>query len=393
MNAPTFARLIRRSHPVVCLATLAAVLTGCGSDDPPQPQRQAESISTGEERQVGFAPRRVEEKIPTGVDLSGVAPDTIFEEAETPLPNYAVLGPAPPKPEEQFVADALVAGSSSASFVVTSQGEIAASDGGTGSSFQLPSGFAALQTAPLINGIPSEIQCETDGSRMVLVSAGESLVGSNSGPEHWRPQVQVPLDAFYIGAQEVTVAQFILFRQKAGVAGKAIEAALNVAGPTDHPALGVTWADARTYAEWIGGALPTEVQWEKAARGSLGLNAPWGNSRPLWREPRTIEQIDSVGSHTDDRSVFGVFDLAGNAREWTGDFFREDSFKTLKDLTVDRRRNWTGPRTPSASALRVVKGNGPDWSVCRRDGVRANERSKEIGFRCVLNVPGPAVSN
>ena len=397
MSTPTFARLIWRSHSVVCLATLAAVLTGCGSDDPPQPaasQPQARSgPAAGQERQIGFAPRRTDEKIPTGVDLSGVDPDTIFEEAETPLPNYAALGPARPKPEEQFEVDAPGVGESSASFVVTSQGEIPAPGGGARSSFQLPSGFAALQTAPWINGVPSEIQSETDGSRMVLVSAGESLVGSNSGPEHWRPQVQVPLDAFYIGAQEVTVAQFILFRQKAGVAGKAIEAALNAAGPIDHPALGVSWADARTYAEWIGGALPTEVQWEKAARGSQGLNAPWGNSRPLWRESRTIDQIDPIGTHLDDRSVFGVFDLAGNAREWTGDFFREDSFKTLKDLAVDRRRNWMGPRTPSASALRVVKGNGPDWSVCRRDGVRANERSKEIGFRCVLNVPGPAVSN
>jgi formylglycine-generating enzyme required for sulfatase activity len=397
MSTLNFAKLLQETLRVVGLATLAVALTGCGSDDPPQPaapQPQAESgKATGQERQVGFAPRRKEEKIPTGIDLSGVDPDTIFEEAETPIPNYAALGPAPPKPEEQFVADALVAGGSSASFVVASRGSTAASGGGAGSSFKLPSGFVALQTAPLINGIPSEIQCETDGSRMVLVPAGASFVGSSSGPEHWRPQVKVQLDAFYIGAQEVTVAQFILFRQKAGVAGKTIEPALNADGPKDHPALGMTWAEARTYSEWIGGALPTEVQWEKAARGSQGLNAPWGNTRPLWRESRTIEQIDPIGTHPDDRSVFGVFDLAGNAREWTGDFFREDSFKTLKDLAVDRRRNWTGPRTPSASAQRVVKGNGPDWSVCRRDGVRANERSKEIGFRCVLNVPGPVVSN
>lgn len=395
MSTPNSETSASKALRALCVITLAVTLTGCGSDDPPQPtlRPQAASSPAVQERQVGFAPRRKEEKIPTVIDLSGVDPDTIFEEAETPLPNFAALGPAPPKSDEQYVADAPTGGRTSSNFFVESRGGTTAGGGGASSSFQLPSGFVALQAARLVNGVPSEIQCKADGARMVLVPAGTSLVGSQSGPEHWLPQVQVPLDAFYMGAQEVTVAQFITFRQKAGVAGKTIEPAVNAGGPKDHPALGVTWAEARDYAEWIGGALPTEVQWEKAARGAQGLNAPWGNTRPLWRVPRTIEQIDPIGSHPDDRSVFGVFDLAGNAREWTGDFYREDSFKLLKDLAVNRRRNWTGPRTPSASALRVVKGNGPNWSVCRRDGVRANERSSEIGFRCVLNVPGPAVSN
>jgi formylglycine-generating enzyme len=391
MNAPNFATSAFRTIRTLGAVILAGTLAGCGSDEAPAPAEQPPAVAqpAGQHRPVGFAPRRKEEKIQTGIDLSGVDPDTIFEEAETPLANFASLGPAPPKPDQKFQADAPPSGGSSSNFIVST----ASDDGSAASSFKLPSGFVALRTAPLINGIPSEIQCETDGSRMVLVPAGTGIVGRDSGPAHWGPQVQVPLDSFFIGAQEVTVSQFILFRQKAGIAGKTVEKPLNADGPKDHPALGVTWVEARTYGKWIGGSLPTEAQWEKAARGPRGLNAPWGNTRPLWQVPRTPEQIDPIGTHPDDRSVFGAFDLAGNAREWTGDFYREDSFKLLKDLAIDRRRNWTGPRSPSKSALRVVKGNGADWSVCRRDGVRANERSKEIGFRCVLNVPGPAVSN
>lgn len=366
---------------------VAAVLMGCGDDPPPQAQPQRKPA---EERKVGFAPRRKKKEEPKGLDLSGVDPDTIFEVAETPLPNYVALGPAPPKPEEIFVAE-ISPGRDSTAFVASVPGESTGAAAAT--PFQMPRGFAAVESARVINGAPAEILCQTDGSRMVLVPGGEGLVGSNSGPRHWGPQTRVPLDPFYIGAQEVTVAQYKLFRQKAGVAGKKVEEPLNRNAPSDHPALGVTWGEARLYSQWIGGAMPTEVQWERAARGSQGLAAPWGNTRPLWRTPRTLEQIDSVGTHPDDRSPFGVLDMAGNAREWVGDFFRDDSFSTLSELTLDRRRNWTGPRSPSVAAQRVVKGNGPDWTVYNRDGVRMTERSDRIGFRCVLNLPGAAAAN
>ena len=209
--------------------------------------------------------------------------------------------------------------------------------------------------------------------RWSLVPAGEAIVGSNSGPQYWGPQVRLSLDPFYIAEKEVTVARYMLCRQKAGVVGKKMEPPLNVDGLSDQPAVGVTWGEARLYAQWIGGSLPTEAQWEKAARGPQGFKSPWGNSRPLWRVERTLEQIDPVGRHPDDRSIYGAIDMAGNAREWVADFFREDSFQSLQEMSSDRRRNYAGPRN-SPTNQRVVKGNGPGWTVHNREG-RTDERA------------------
>ena len=370
----------------LAVAGTVVISAGCG-DDPPPPQPPPQPVV--EKRQVGFIPKRKVVEKPAGIDLSGVDPKTIFEEAKTPLPNYFALGPAPPEPEQRFTAMPPVSGKDSSSFAATAPTGDTGNRSGTESSpgaVRLPSGFAPAAGATWAGGLPSRILCEMDGSSLVLVEGGTSLVGSSSGPQHWRPQVQVGLAPFYISDREITVFQFLKFRTKVGARGKKIEEPINVDAPENHPALGVTWAEARSYAQWIGGELPSEAQWEKTARGPQGFRTPWGNSRPLWRVPRAMDQIDAIGSHPDDRSVYGAFDMAGNAREWTGDFFREDSFSVLAELPFDRRQNWRGPRNPSATALRVVKGNGPDWTVCHREGVRMNERSEHIGFRYVLNL-------
>lgn len=387
MTSPQQSLSLGAVRPRIAIALLAAVLAGCG-DDPPPASAPRPAV---EQPKVGFAPRRKVEEKPKGIDLTGVDPDAIFEEAETPLPNFVAVGPAPPKPEEQFMAEVSLPGRDSSNFVATLPNGSAASSStpDTTVAFQMPPGFAAVESAPLLNGLPTEIRCLTDGSQMVLVSAGEGVIGSDSGPQHWGPRVRLPLDAFYVAVREVTVGQYMLCRQKAGVVGKKMEVPLNVDGPSDHPAVGITWGEARMYAQWIGGDLPTEAQWEKAARGPLGFRAPWGNSRPLWRVPRSLDQIDSAGSHPDDRSTYGALDMAGNAREWTADFFREDSLQSLSELEFERRRNWTGPRN-SPDASRVVKGNGADWTVWNRDGIRMNERVDRVGFRCVLNLPGTA---
>jgi len=362
------------------VAGLLVMLSGCG-DDPPPPQAPPPPVVT--KAPVGFAPRRKVVEKPAGIDLSGVDPTTIFEEAETPLPNYFALGPAPPEPEQRFVAIRPVPGKDSTSFVATAP---TGDSGNQTGSVSLPSGFVPAAGTTWADGLPARIRCEIDSSSLILVTGGTCLVGSSSGPEHWRPQVQVGLDPFYISDREVTVFQFLKFRTRVGAGGKKIELPINADAPENHPALGVTWAEARGYAQWVGGELPSESQWEKAARGPQGFRTPWGNSRPLWRMTRTSDQIDPVGSHPDDRSIYGAFDLAGNAREWTGDFYRDDSFRMLAETPFDRRQNWRGPRSPSATALRVVKGNGPDWTVCHREGVRMNERSEHIGFRYVLNL-------
>jgi formylglycine-generating enzyme required for sulfatase activity len=89
----------------------------------------------------------------------------------------------------------------------------------------------------------------------------------------------------------------------------------------------------------------------------------------------------------DDKSVHAVLDMAGNAQEWVLDFYSETNHQDLTSMDASRRKNWTGPRRASQPGERVVKGDGPAWAAWFRRGVRMTERSPNIGFRCVLNLP------
>ena len=263
---------------------------------------------------------------------------------------------------EPFVIDALPNGSSGDTFAMI--GAAASKPESSGRPFKLPTGFVALPGVSMSGGgLPSRIRCELDGSEMALVTGGQCFVGTNSGPPETQPQVSLFLDSFYVGVTEVRVSQYLEVRRKFGSKGSGMSEPINANEPADYPATGVTWGDARNYAQAVSCDLPTEVQWEKAARGINGFSHPWGDSRPLWTTPRSAFQVDAVGSHVEDRSPFGVLDLAGNAREWTLDFFQEKAFTTLEQLAIERRRNWQGPRSNSTTSLRVVKGNGPDWKV------------------------------
>jgi formylglycine-generating enzyme required for sulfatase activity len=89
----------------------------------------------------------------------------------------------------------------------------------------------------------------------------------------------------------------------------------------------------------------------------------------------------------DDKSVHAVLDMAGNAQEWVLDFYSETNHQDLRNMDASRRKNWTGPRRASQPGKRVVKGDGPAWAAWFRRGVLMTERSPNIGFRCVLNLP------
>lgn len=391
LDTPSVNARDRRWLVVVALCAIASPIGCGGSSTPPPPAPVDSTVRTPstESRTIGFA-RRAKEEVDDSVDLSGVDPDDVFDLATSPPPNFVVTGAKPPpKPEDRFIAMVDPAAGSS-TFDVTStaeQGGASESSSSSGRQAQsLPAGFRPVAGASLVDGLPSRIVCEADGSEMVLIPAGESLVGTLAGPASCVPEVPVYLNAFYISLLEVNVAQYTQFRSQSIKAGKVVEKAINVDAPSDYPALGIAWVEARAYAQATGRELPTECQWEKAARGSRGLAAPWGNGRPLWSDPRQPGQIDPCGVFPDDRSVFGVLDLAGNAQEWMLDFYDEANHETLALMDPGRRRNWAGPRRASATGERVVKGDGPEWAVWFRRGVRMTERSPNIGFRCVLNL-------
>ncbi len=163
--------------------------------------------------------------------------------------------------------------------------------------------------------------------RMVLIPEGEFIVGTDlkSADPQDKPQHRVFLPTFKIDKYPVTVAQYARFVAITGhnppldwEGGQIPE------GKLFHPVTMVSWFDARDYCQWAGKRLPSELEWEKAARGTDGRRWPWGNHM----DPRRLNTYYSVGSTTDVTaypdgvSPYGVYDLAGNVFEWTNDDFK-----------------------------------------------------------------------
>ena len=155
---------------------------------------------------------------------------------------------------------------------------------------------------------------------MVLVPTGEALVGTNDldTDEERRPQRRVSLPGFFIDRTEVTNAQLARFRPGRMVAP----------GQENLPATGVTYEEAEAYARWAGKRLPTEDEWEKAARGTDGRAYPWGSAwdkaKVAARAPKPTQKlacgkpsrVRPVGSVPEGASPYGCLDMAGNAWEW-----------------------------------------------------------------------------
>jgi iron(II)-dependent oxidoreductase len=159
-----------------------------------------------------------------------------------------------------------------------------------------------------------------DSGEMVLVPAGEFILGSAQEPGALSER-RVDLAAFWIDKYEVTNAQYQRFVQETGHQAPWGD---YPAGQADYPVTGVSWQDANAYCQWAEKRLPTEAEWEKAARGDDGRRYPWGDG---WRDGlANTDEVGAggprpVGSYPGGASPYGVQDMAGNVWEWVNDWF------------------------------------------------------------------------
>ncbi|MCP9438745.1 MAG: formylglycine-generating enzyme family protein [Nitrospira sp.] len=234
---------------------------------------------------------------------------------------------------------------------------------------------------------------------MVIIPAGEFLMGSPEGqgrPDEW-PQRSIYLDAFEIDQVEVTNERYMRFVKATGHRPPpnpfGTGPLQSIEGLEQLPVVQTTWYDATAYCHWAKKRLPTEAEWEKAARGTDGRLYPWGNDPPTprranfdreWDDQRTLH---AVGSLPEGDSPYGVKDMAGNAREWVADWYDADYYAHAPD------RNPQGPE--KKGVVRSIRGGS--WHSPAND-IRAAARGRGgfalqthgTGFRCARSLNAEA---
>ena len=239
-----------------------------------------------------------------------------------------------------------------------------------------------------------EIAHAADGSVMVLIPAGEFVMGKDGAPPELgeSPAHRVYLDAFYIDKYEVTNAQYQRFMEATGTPAPDFWTDPMMNEP-DQPVVGVTWHQAKAYCEWVGKRLPTEAEWEKAARGTDERIYPWGNHFDWEYGNFSDDHLEDghldgfmgsapVGHFPTDVSPYGVYDMGGNALEWVADW--EDVGYYLISPKVN-------PKGPATGTHKILRGGamdiGPEYSrTVYRNRLMPHLTNMAFGFRCAKNV-------
>ncbi|MBI9046261.1 MAG: formylglycine-generating enzyme family protein [Anaerolineaceae bacterium] len=240
-------------------------------------------------------------------------------------------------------------------------------------------------------GIGSTRISEKDGMLLVFVPFGEFEMGSNDGDQDEMPIHSVILDAFWMDQTEVTNAMYAICVQ----AGACDMLEIISSYSRDHyfgnpefdtyPVIYVDWYDAQDYCKWAGRRLPTEAEWEKAARGTDGRTYPWGEGidSTLANFDWNFGNISEVGSYPKGASPYGVLDMGGNVWEWVFDRY---------DSGYYNYSSYENPQGPSNGEQRSLRGNAwlndaVDLRASNRAGFAPSVDGDNIGFRCALSNP------
>lgn len=253
----------------------------------------------------------------------------------------------------------------------------------------------AVMQSPAMAAAPASK--ELDSVPMVTIPAGEFLMGNPEGKgraDEW-PQRSVYLDAFAIDQVEVTNERYLAFVATTGHRNPpnpyGTGPLQSAKGIEQLPVVQTTWYDAKAYCSWAKKRLPTEAEWEKAARGTDGRLFPWGNEPATpkranfdreWEDEKTLYP---VGSLPEGDSPYGVKDMAGNAREWVSDWYDADYYKHAPE------RNPQGP--DKKGVVRSIRGGS--WHSPLAD-ITSSARGRGgfalqthgTGFRCARGLEG-----
>lgn len=233
-----------------------------------------------------------------------------------------------------------------------------------------------------------------DGYRLVHIPAGEFRMGSppddvsaegDEAGEDEKPRHTVFLRGYYLGRYEVTVGQYTRFCRETG---RTMSDQPSLGGPDhmnpqksardgpDYPVVNVTWHDAESYCAWTGLRLPTEAEWEKAARGGADTRFWWGDRASHDRANYDSDGMTPVGSYPP--NPYGICDTAGNVWEWCSDWYSESYYS---------RSPSADPQGPSSGSTKVHRGGSwMNTPYYLRPAIRYSSEpgrwSKLIGFRC-----------
>jgi len=254
-----------------------------------------------------------------------------------------------------------------------------------------PGTEGAQQPAPIVEATlrPYLAPKAKDSSPVVLIPEGEFIMGSKPGdgqPDE-SPQRKIYLNAYTIDQYEVTVAQYAEYLKKSKAEPPDFWERVNVKEEGNRPVIGVDWLEASEYCEFYGKRLPTEAQWEKAARGVDGRKYPWGDQEPgplLANYASGVsfsygKSLYPVGNYESGKSPYSVYDMVGNVWEWTLDWYHKDYYQAapLKN-----------PAGPDSGDYKVIRGGS--WAkrpavarVAGRMHLLPSQRSNSLGFRCV----------